>query len=327
MATCRRTILWVGLAAGFLANSANGAVAQQYPARPITLIVGVAAGGAVDIVSRFFAEKTSQKLGQSIVVENRSGGAGIPSVLAVKNAQPDGYTIMVLLGAIHSILPMMQSVPYDPIEDFTPISRLYSAPGYVLVPGASPANSMKDLLALGKARPEGLSFGSASPGSPGHLTGLLIQEVTGVAMRHIPYRGGGQMMTDLLAGRLDFGIATYTNFESHLGAKQVKALNIASAARWSGTPDIPTLAEDGIAGVDAENTFGIAGPKGLPASVVKILNQAFIEASRDPDLVQRLTALGVKPTASAPEDLVKMVKDETAQFAPIIKKYGIKGGN
>jgi tripartite-type tricarboxylate transporter receptor subunit TctC len=154
--------------------------------------------------------------------------------------------------------------------------------------------------------------------------GLLFQERAGVPMLHVPYRGGGQMMSDLLAGQLDLELPTYTNFKSLLGERQVKALAIARATRWTGTPDVPTLVEQGYQGIDVDNFFGIAGPKGLPADIVQKLNEAFVQASRDPELAQKLEELGIIAITSKPSDLTKLLVDDTARLPPIIKKLGIK---
>lgn len=321
---CQEAVVTLLLTATLATSEPRAVQAQQYPTRPITLVLGLSAGGAVDVVSRLFAEKVSQILGQRVIVENRSGGAGIPAALAVRQAAADGYTLMVVLGGLHTFVPAMQTIPFDPIGDFSPVTLLYSAPGFVVVTAASPANSVSELIDLGKRKQNGLTFGSPGSGSPAHIMGLLFQQKTGVPMLHIPYRGGGQMMSDLLAGQFDVAFATYTNFKSHLEGRQVKALAIARPTRWGGTPGVPTLIEQGYDGIDVDNFFGVAGPRGLPPGIVQKLNQAFAQASQDPEFAQKLEELGIIAITSKPDELTKLLLDDTARLTPIIQKFGIK---
>lgn len=300
----------------------GGTNAEEFPTRPITLVVGLAAGGSVDIQARMFAAVAATKIGQPIIIENKGGGGGVPAAASVKRAPPDGYTLMVMLGATHSVPTL--ALPFDPLNDFEPIISLYSQPGFVVVPRSLNVSSVEELIALGKRRPGGLTYGSPSAGSPGHIMGALFGEFTGVKMTHVPYRGGGQMMADLVTGVLDVCFPTYTNFQPFLADKTLIPLAILQSSRWEQMPAVPTLSERGYKDVDFANIFGIAGPKGIPSDIVQRLNGAFLAASQDEALLKRMEELGaVMITSSDPSDFIDRLKADNKRLTPIVQKIGI----
>jgi tripartite-type tricarboxylate transporter receptor subunit TctC len=302
---------------------AGAAQAQNYPARPITVLVGLAAGGSIDVVMRIYGEAIGKSLGQRLVIDNRPGGNGLTAAIALKQAAPDGYTIMVALGAFHTITPAMQALPLDPIADFEPISLLYSTPTFLAVPASSPANSVKELVELARTKPGGLNFGSPGVGSPAHLMGVLLAQKAGTPMTHVPYRGGGVMMPDLIAGRLDFAFHSYANVKSLIDQKQVKVLAIAASRRWNGAPDVPTLTQEGYSGVDVEALFGLMAPLGTPKAVVQKLRDEFAAASRDPDVIKRMDELGILIRATPPQELTAALKADLERLGKVVKTLGL----
>ncbi len=297
--------------------------AQSYPERPITLVVGIAAGGAPDIIGRLYAERVSKFLGQRMIVENRSGAGGIPAAMSVKQAPADGYTVLFQYVGLHTTFAAIQQLPFDPLGDFTPVTPLYSTPGFLTISGSNPANSVQELVAYGKTRPEGLTFGTTGAGSAAHLMAALFQDKTGVKTLPVQYRSGAQAVTDLIPGRIDASFLSYTNFSTQIGTG-VKVLAIAADKRWDGTANIPTLSELGYPDIDVDNLFGIAVVAGTPPAIVKRLNEAFAEAARDPELLRRLAELGAVNEVSTPEALQKILLRDTARLGPLVKRLGIQ---
>jgi tripartite-type tricarboxylate transporter receptor subunit TctC len=300
------------------------APAQTFPTKPITVLVGLPAGGSVNVVMAHYGEVMGKSLGQRLLVDNKPGAGGITAALALKQAAPDGYTIMIALGGLHTIAPAMQDLPFDPINDFEPVTLLYTLPGYLAVPGNRPANSVKELLAYGKSKPNGLNFGSQSVGSPGHLMGEILAEKSGVSMTHIAYRGGGPMAIDLIAGRIDFAFPTSVNALQPAKDGQLKLLAIIDSKRFSGTPDVPTLDEAGYPGVAIDNLFGVMAPKGTPKAVIARLNEEFAKASRDPELIKKMNDLALVIRATPPEALTAAFQADLERLGRVVRDHGIK---
>src|SRR5215208_3156388 len=213
------------LAAG-LAPIATGAPAQDYPNRPITLMVGLAAGGITDVTARLYAEAVSKSIGQRVTVENKTGAGGGVAAAAVQNAAPDGYTLLVFSGSQHAAVPAVQSAPYEPVKGFQPITLLFNLAAFVTVPADSPANTLNELLELGRKKEGGLLFGSPGVGTPSHLLAAKISSVTKTPMQHVHYRGGSPMMADLVTGRVDFALASYTVAKGFFVEKKLKAVAV-----------------------------------------------------------------------------------------------------
>jgi tripartite-type tricarboxylate transporter receptor subunit TctC len=300
------------------------AQAQDYPNRPITILVGVAPGGVTDVTTRIYAEIVSKTIGQRIVVENRPVGGGTVAAVSVQNAPPDGYTLLTITGSAHAAIPAMQPVAYDPIKGFEPITLLFRLPSLLIVPPDSPAKTVAELLALGKTKTGGLSFGSAGAGTPGHIVAAKIARATGTPMQYVQYRGGAALIADLITGRLDFSFNSYTSSRSNLDANKVRALAIDADNRLGILPEVPTLTEVGLGKERIANWFGLVGPAGMPAAIVQRLNEEFVKASRDPDLIRRLTSNGTLIATSTPQDMGRAIAEEVQNMAQLIPTLGLK---
>jgi tripartite-type tricarboxylate transporter receptor subunit TctC len=302
----------------------GGALAQSFPTRPITLLFGLPAGGAVDMVARQYGELVSASLGQRIVVEAKPGASGIVAANQLLQAPPDGHTLMVALGGMHTIAPWLQQVPFDPINDFEPITLLFSFPTLLAVPANSSVQRVSDLVAMAKTKPGGLDFGSQGVGSPQHLIGVLFQEKSGAAMTTVQYKGAMPAMLDLAASRIDFVFSSYVVFRPQLEAGKLRILAVASESRWDRLPDVPTMAESGYPGVTLDTWFGLVAPRGTPGAVIQKLQAAFAAASRDEKLGQRLADEGLVVRSSTPQELAALMKSDSERMGRLIKAQGIK---
>jgi tripartite-type tricarboxylate transporter receptor subunit TctC len=309
------------LAAPWLAGAA---LAQDFPARPITIIVGVAPGGITDVSTRVYADAVTKSTGQKIVVENRPVGGGTVAAVAVQTAPPDGYTLLTITGSAHAAIPAMQPVAYDPVKGFTPVTLLFRMPALMVVPQDSPAKSVSDLLDLGRKRPGGLSFGSAGVGTPAHLMAARIGLGTKTPIQFVQYRGGAPLMADLITGRIDFAFASYTSARANLDGGKLRALAVDAETRLPATPDVPTLIEVGLARERIANWFGLVGPAGMPDAVVARLNAEFLKAARDPAVIKRLTDGGTLIANSSPQEMGAMMRDEAKNMAELVKALGLQ---
>ncbi len=299
----------------------GAAQAQTFPNRPILMMVFISAGGVADLGGRLYAEKVGSSIGQRVVVENRPGGTGSVAAAALMQAPPDGHTLLLTAIAAHTIVPMMQKPPYDPLKDFQPVTLLFSTPMFLAVPAASPANSAADLVKLAASKPNGLSYGSQGVGSSGHLLGSILQSQSGAPMVHVPYKGGAPMLTDLLTSRIDFTFTTYSTMEGQ--RQDLKILAVASPTRWEGLPNIPTMAEAGFPGVDYDTWFTLLAPQGTPAAIVERLRGEFQKASQQPDLLEKLNPRGLVVKTSTPAEVMQLMISETEKYRPVIKALGL----
>ncbi|HWV41225.1 tripartite tricarboxylate transporter substrate binding protein [Pseudorhodoplanes sp.] len=313
------------LVAAALLCCASVAHAQDYPSRPITILVGVAPGGVTDLATRAYANAVSKNTGWKVVVENRTGAGGAVAATAVQNAAPDGYTLLTVVGAQLASIPAMQNPPpFDPIRGFKPVALTFRLAQLLAVPADSPANTLSELLALAKKKDGGLSFGTPGAGSPAHLLGAKIALATGTPMQYVHYRGGPPMMADLITGRIDFGLMSYIAAKPQIDDKKLKGLIIDAEARIAQIPDVPTLIEAGLAKERVANWFGIAAPAGTPDAIVKTLHAEFARASHDPDVIKQLSASGAQAATSTPEEMAQLVSDEVASMGPLIKALGLR---
>jgi tripartite-type tricarboxylate transporter receptor subunit TctC len=299
------------LAAGLLATlAAGGAQAQDYPSRPITIMVGLAAGGITDVTTRIYAEVVSRNIGQRIVVENRTGAGGGVAAAAVQNAAPEGYTLLVFSGSQHATVPAVGTATYDPVKGFTPISYLFNSVVVLAVPADSPAKTIAELHELGRKKPGGLTMGTPGLGSPSHLLGAKILLAEKVPAQYVHYRGGAPMMADLITGRVDFGWPTLNTSRAFLAEGKLRALALEADTRWAPLPNTPTIVELGLGKERVASWFGIAGPAGMPRAIVDRLRDEFIKAAKDPDLQKKLAANGTPTLHSTPEEMGKAMVDE-----------------
>ena len=298
--------------------------ATGYPDRAITLIVPLNAGGASDLTARVFSERASETLGQPIIIQNRPGGGGLVGTVQVKDAKPDGYTLLLTLCGTHTTLPEMTNVPFDPVTGLQPITNLASLLSALIVPASSPAKSLAELLTWAKQKPGGLSFGSQAIGSPQHLMGVILSKLANAPMTHIPYTGGGTLALDLSAGRIDFGFPSTLNMGGFLQEGKVRAIATASKARLPDLPDVPTFAEEGYGSAVVETWFALMAPPGTPRPIVDALNAAFRKAGDNVVVQKRLLDMGFRATTGTPEDLTQLIIADRARLAPLIREFNVK---
>jgi tripartite-type tricarboxylate transporter receptor subunit TctC len=304
---------------------ASAAQAQAWPSRPIKYIVPFAAGGTTDILGRMLGAKLSEALGQPVVVENRPGAAGALGVEMLAKSPPDGYTIGGGTISSHAInVSLYSKLPYDPIKDFTPITMLATLPNMLVVHPSIPANNVQELIAYLKANPNKLSFGSAGNGTSQHMSGELFKTMAGVQMQHIPYKGSGPMIPDLLGGVISMSFENLTTAYPPAKQGRLKALAVTSAKRSFLAPDVPTLAEAGLAGYDISSWQAMFAPAGLPKDIHERLYAETAKALKSPDVMKRLQDLGLDAGGMRPEELSALIRADIPKLAKIVKDSGAK---
>jgi tripartite-type tricarboxylate transporter receptor subunit TctC len=313
------------LLAGLLvALVASGAAAQAYPAKPVQLIVAFPAGGGADVAARVLASALGAELGQTVVVENVSGAGGTIGTAKAAHASPDGYTLFLGTPSTHGTnAAVYPSLPYDPVKDFAPVMLIGTSPFMLLVAPNFEAKSVRDLIALAKAKPGGLNYASYGNGSINHLVGELFASMAGIDVAHIPYKGSAPAMADIIAGRVQYTFDGPAALGQVKGGK-VKLLAVTSRNRWSILPDVPTVAESGVAGFDAITWFGLFAPAGTPKAIVDLLNAKANAAIRTQAAKHGFAQLSVDVVGGAPEVLAKQVRTEIDTWVAIARKRGIK---
>ena len=294
-----------------------------YPDKPIKIIVGFTAGGTADSVARILASTMGARMGQTMIVENRAGANGNLATDMVARSAPDGYTIF-FTSVGHAVNPSLyKEAKYDPIKDFTPIGQVLSAPNVLVVPGNSRFNTAKELVAFAKANPGKLNFASSGNGASVHLSGEMFKVQAAVEIVHIPYKGTGSLMPDLLSGVVDLAFPNLPSALPHIKSGALKALGVTTSQRSAAAPQIPTLAESGVPGYDMSTWYGLIGPANMPASVVSKLNHELRQVLADPKVHSRLVAQGVDPVSGSPEEFGKFIQDETRNWAAILKQVNL----
>ena len=298
--------------------------AQTYPSKPVRLLVGFAPAGPNDIVARALAQKLAEQTGQQFIIENRAGAnTAIASELLVRSP-PDGYTLMfVSLG--HATNPALMKLSFDPIRDFAFITQVADAQNVALVHPSLPIRSLNELTAFAKQRPGQINFGSAGTGASGHLAGELFQIMTGTKLVHIPYKGAGPALIDLLAGQHVLYFTNIAGVISHIRSNRLRAIAITGEKRSPALPDVPTSAESGLPGFVVSAWYGVAAPAKTPRAAVDKINGEVLRALKAPDLRTRLLDLGTEPVGSTPEHYTTFMQNEIAKWAKVIKAAGIKG--
>jgi tripartite-type tricarboxylate transporter receptor subunit TctC len=301
------------------------AAAELLSSRPITVIIPFTPGASADTLQRIVARKVSEDTGQTVIVESRPGGAGAIAAAAVKQAPPDGHTLLQANSGSHAAnVALYATLPYDPIKDFRPITRMWSFPTLLTVPLDSPAKSVADLVALARSKPGGLSFASQGSGSSGHLLGAMLKVRTGTNMVHVPYRGAGPAALDLAAGRVDFLFVSYSSLLPFLQGRTVRVLAVTSPKRLPALPDAPTMIEAGFAGLALDPWFGLVAPAGTPDAVIGKLNAAFVAALRDPEVVKQFTDQGAEVGTDTPAEFAAFIAAEIERLGKIVKAVGAK---
>ncbi len=313
----------LAVCAAALALFSAPARAQGYPDRPVTIIVGFPAGGANDIVARSVGEKMSAKLGQPIIIENVGGAGGTLGAQRAARAEPNGYTLFMAAGA-HALAPSLhKSLPYDLIADFQPISRVASSAYLVALHPSVPADTVSELIAYAKANPGKLNFASSGVGAPPHLAGVLFQQLTGVNLVHIPYKGDTPALTDLLGGQVQLAFIAISATKGHIDAGRLKALAVTDSARSDVFPNLPTLDEAGVKGYALSTWWGLLAPKGVPDAVVATMHAAVVDALKDPAVVKRFGDLGIKPVGSSPREFAEVLRVEIKKYGEIARAAGV----
>jgi len=303
---------------------AGAALAQAYPAKPIKLIVPFTPGGSQDVIGRLFAQKVGESLGQQIVVENKAGAGGQIATQEVARAAPDGYTLLLSTGAQMAIEPSLNpKVGYDPIKDFVHVVHLADAPLVLLATPGLPAGSVKELVALSKAKKGEVNTASTGNGTYTHLTIELFKAASGADLTHIPYKGAAPAFNDMLGGQVQTMFTTTASAQPYTSTNRLKALAVTSPRRSPMLPDVPTFAEAGVP-IDVSVWVGMAAPAGTPPAIVERLNVEFNKALAAPDVKARLAALGVEPVGGGSAEFAQYVRSDGERWARIIKSAGIK---
>jgi tripartite-type tricarboxylate transporter receptor subunit TctC len=319
-----RTWRWLGAMLVLCAGSS--ALAQgAYPSKPVRLIVPFPPGGAVDYYARAVQNRLGDTLGQPVVIENRAGAGGMIGAEVVAKSPPDGYTLLV--GNIASLamnVGLYSKMPYDPVKDLTPIMRTVAVDYAMVVHPSVPAQSVAELVAYAKANPGKLSYGSAGSGSAPHLSMELFKQRAGIDLVHIPFKGGGPMVTDLLGGQIQVVIADQANLMPHVKAGKLRALAVGTLVRSAVYPELPTIAESGYPGFEARAWQGIAGPAGLPPDITRQLQAAIAKVMAMPDVRARLVEGGLDPIVTTPDEFGEFIRAEIAKWSKVAKDVGAR---
>jgi tripartite-type tricarboxylate transporter receptor subunit TctC len=307
------------IAGAALALATTVAAAAGYPERPVSMVVPFPPGGSSDMIARVLAAKMQEKMGATFIVENKAGATGTIGATYVAHAKPDGYTLLVSSLAPFAVNPFLQkSLPYDPVKDFDPLSVLVQAPNVLVANPKVPVNTLADVIAYLKQHPNEASFASSGAGSSDHLTAELFWQETGTHGLHVPYKGGGPAIQDLVGGQVQFSFQNLNAVIGQIKGGQLKAIAITSSKRSPLLPDVPTLDESGIKNADVYSWQAIAGPKGLPADVKAKLHQGIVAAMNDPDAKKKLTDLGFEIVANTPEQFARFQAQELARWKRVI---------
>jgi tripartite-type tricarboxylate transporter receptor subunit TctC len=302
-----------------------GLAADPFPSKQVRFVVPYPPGGPLDTVARLLGQKVSAAIKEPVVVDNMPGAGGNIGAGAVARAAPDGYTILMGAVATHAINPTLYpSIPYNAEKDFVAVTQVASTPNVLVVNPALKAATVQEFIALAKSQPGKLNFGSGSTGSAGHLAGELFKTMAGVDMAHIPYKGAAAAMQDLIGGRVDLMFDNLASSLAQVKAGRVRALAVTTARRSPLAPELPTVAESGLAGFDISTWFGIFVPAGTPKPVVDRLHELFAAALASPDVREKMLALGAEPVGSTPEQFAAYVKAEAAKYAKLVKASGAK---
>jgi tripartite-type tricarboxylate transporter receptor subunit TctC len=306
-----------------LAMAANAA-AQTYPNRPVTLIVGFAPGGGTDTVARVMQKKLTEYLGQSVVIENRAGAGGTIAAAVVARAEPDGYTILLATIAALAVAPHLNSkLPYNPLTDFAPISMATESGNILVVQPSVKAKTLAEFVKLANSQPGGIAYGTSGVGSAGHLAGALFRLTAKANLTHVPYKGGGPAMSDLLGGQIPSVFASATTATPQVQTGRLRALGTTGSKRAAALPNVPTIAEQGYPGYEATNWYAFVAPAKTPKDIVARLNREIVKTLKDPGTHEAILKQGEEPTPSTPEELAQHIRSEHATWGRVIRDAGI----
>jgi tripartite-type tricarboxylate transporter receptor subunit TctC len=323
MRLSRREFLHLAAGAGALPALSRFAWAESYPTHPARLLVGFAAGSTTDILARLIGQWLSQRLGQQFVIENRPGAGGNIAAETVVKAPADGYTLLMVPPAVAANATLYEDLNFNFVRDTAPVAGVVRVPNVAEVHPSVPVNSIPELIAYAKANPGKLSYASAGIGTPSHLAGQLFNTMAGVNLRHIPYRGDGPAIADLVAGQVPVAFATTIASIEHIRAGQLRPLAVTTLKRSDVLPDLPSISEF-VPGYETSSWFGIAAPRATPAGIIDIVNRETNAGLTDPTIKGRLANMGCMPLAGSPADFGKLIADETEKWGKVIREAGIK---
>jgi len=300
----------------------SAAASAQFPTKPVRIVVPYAPGGGTDIISRQLAQKLAEAWGQNVFVENRAGANGITGTEVVLKSAPDGHNLVVVVAA-HVINASLQaSMPFDPVADVTPITLIARSPWVIVVTPSVPAKDLREFVSYAKANPGKLRFGSSEPSS--RLAGEQFKQLAGIDLQHVPYKGGSQIMTDMLGGHIETGFTSTLTVLQHYKSGKLKVLAVAGKLRHPSMPDVPTAIEAGYSDYETYAWYGMYGPKGMPREVVTRIQQEIARLLNLPDMNERLSQFGAEPIASSPENFAAFTRAEHDKFAKLVKAAGIR---
>ncbi|MET0442311.1 MAG: tripartite tricarboxylate transporter substrate binding protein [Casimicrobiaceae bacterium] len=310
--------------AATLALGATQAAAQAYPTKPIRLVIAFPPGGTSDFVGRVIADKLSQFLGQPIVIDNRPGATGLIGTQAVQQAAPDGYTLL-LAPSDFTLAPGLQAKPpYDPVKDFAAIGLFINYPHVLVAYPGLPANNAKELIALAKAKPGELNFASGGSGGSNHISGVAFTHAAGIELTHVPYKGNGPAITDLLADRVQLLFTSIGPVEGHLKAGKLKAIAVTGPKRLAALPDVPTVSEIALPGYEFMTWYGLAAPAGTPKPIIDRLNADLRKTMASPEVMEKLASIGGDLTVNSPDEFAAMIKSEVGRWHKLAKDTNLK---
>lgn len=315
----RRMLATFALASLATLTFSGGAMAQAWPARPITLVVPFPAGGTTDVLARALAEKLTLSLGQTVIVESKPGAGATLGADYVAKSKPDGYTLLV--GAVHHTIAtsVYKKLPYDFQKDLAPLTTIAMVPNVLVVNASTPARNVNELVALLKTKPGAYNYGSNGNGTAQHLIGTQFQKLTGTEIAHIPYKGSGPLATDLLGGQVTMSFDTVTPVLPHIKAGKLRALAVTTAKRSSALPDVPTLDEAGLKGFDIGTWFGVLAPVATPKDVLARLSTEMVKVIQSADFRKRMEEIGAEPIGNSPDQMAAQIKSDTEKFATLVK--------
>jgi tripartite-type tricarboxylate transporter receptor subunit TctC len=304
------------------AQTANTSAAR-FPAKSIRMIVPFPPGGSNDILGRFMGQKLTERLGQQVVIDNRGGADGIIGTEIAAKSPPDGYTLLVI-SSTYSMNPAIYKLPYDPIKSFTPISLIGNGGNVITAHPSVPVRNVKELIALAKARPGQLRYASSGVGGFNHFGGEMFKSMTGVDMIHVPYKGGGPAMIDVMSGHVELLFSTLIQALPQIRSGKMRALGVGSTKRTPLLPEVPTIVESGVAGYDASIWWGVLGPAGMPADIQTRLHSEVVAVLRDPEAAKRLAAEAAEPAIATPDEFLKIIARDMTKWSAVAKQAGIK---
>ncbi len=311
------------LLAALLAWSIGTALAQSYPSKPIRIVVPIAPGGSTDMVGRLIGQRLSEQLGTSIYVDNRPGAGAVIGTELVAKSPPDGYTLLTI-AVEFTINPVLRKLPYDPIRDFTCVAQLTSSQYFLSTHPAIPVKTVQQFIALARARPGQVTFGSSGPGSANHLAGTLFQQMTGTKLVHVPYKSAGQAGVALMSGEIDFMFSNVASAIAQVRAGRLRAIATTGPKRTPVAPEVPTLNESALPGFVVTGFHLLFVPSATPADIVVRLSSETIKALEQPAVRERLASLGLEPAGGTPADCAKLVKADIERWEPVVKAGGAR---